>query len=261
MDDTTSERIASFEKHMSASWEQLARDERAQDKRWNLLQAIAYLASGDRELVKKAATWCPHPNALPHSNAAQAAFVHMSKELDERRASGERCLSIDGGTRALLLGLKDGEITAYVDAKPTYLTGLDFRELTYSNDLIGLAPAPQGDDRYWRSVNVSAEDVVRLRDGQSIDAGRPNTSSAPTGAKRGPKGKWDWIGMMAELVRVADQDGLDSIGTQADVERWAMKWHADKTGSDGPGVSVVREHIAPVFQAIERENQRRRSGK
>lgn len=155
------------------------------------------------------------------------------------------------------MSLADGKITAYVDSKPTLLTGMAFRDITYSNAQVGLSPAPLGDRRHWGDVDLNSDDVRNFQN-KSMDGSRPALSEQ-AGAKRGPKPKWDWLRLMGELVRIADMDGLDELGSQADVERWARDWLMENHNADTPpSESLIREHIAPVFKAIDVENMRRR---
>lgn len=254
MDESTKERIAAFETQMNVSPSALAREEIIKGKRWTLLEAVGFLACGEDAVVDQVREWCPPLNALPHHRAADATSIHLTRDLDAKQARDPECLSFEGAVRVLLEALKEGAVMAYVDATPTSLAGLTFRNLVYSSHKIGLSPTPPGDLRYWESVYVNASDVRRLRRDRIVQpaVSRPIVS---TGAKRGPKPKYDWFGLMGELVRIADQDGLDSIGLQADVERWALDWLTTKGGGDeSPSESTVREHIAPIFQAIDRYN-------
>jgi len=259
LDKVLEDKVVAFEKRMSASHAELAREEIAADKRWSLLQAIAYLATGDDTLVQNVRLWCPPGNALPHHNSAQSAAIHLARELNQRGAVNQDILTFDHALRSLLDQLRLGSVMAYVNAKSALLTGLSFQELIFSGDNVGLSPTPKGDARYWSSVYVNATDIRRAWQMSSARTRNPSAASASvTGSKRGPKPKWDWLNLMGELVRIADQDGLDSLGGQADIERWAAAWLAERAGSDaGPAESLVREHIAPIFGAIEQHNRRK----
>jgi hypothetical protein len=254
---STDEIVAAFQERMSVSWSQLAREEILAGLRWTPLQAVAFIATGDLELVRQVWQWCPRNLALPHPTHAQSASIHLSRELERKRAENRSCLSFTVATMQLLQGLTQGKVTAYVDAKATLLTGLPFREITFSEDNVGLGPPPPGDLRHWKVVDVNAEDVRRLRS-ETTTGPAQLAPVERVGAKRGPKPKWDWPNLMGELVRIADQDGLEIIGGQADVERWAIAWLTDRRGiGEEPSESLVREHIAPIFDAIEAENIRR----
>jgi len=256
MTKSTDERIAAFESHMSVSLSELAREEIAAGKKWTLLEATGYIACEKDSIVAQIRKWCPLNNTLANERAAIAASVHLTRELERRKASDPVCLSFEDAARILLDALKDGSITAYVNCKPVSLAGFDFREFVYAEDMIGLSPTPTGDARHWGCVHVNAANVrqTRNRVRPSSQPGTPLPANL-AGAKRGPKPKWDWLNLMGELVRIAHLDGLDEIGSQADVERWASQWLAKAAGTDaGPADSLVREHIAPIFDAIDRHN-------
>lgn len=260
MGKTAEERISAFETHHNVSWSKLAREEIAAGKRWTLLEATGFLACGDETVVTQVRQWCPPGNALPDPRAAMAASIHLTGELEKRRLNNANHLSFEDAVLLLLSSLKDGTVTAYVDCKPTLLTGYDFRDLVYTGDMVGLAPTPKNDGRFWGSVDVNAAHIRQIYERSNATvAPVAAPESIPIGAKRGPKPKWDWLNMMGELVRIADQDGIASIGSQSDVERWASGWLANKAGVDaGPAESLVREHIAPIFRAIDTDNAKRR---
>jgi hypothetical protein len=249
---TNDDRIAAYQKHMSVSLHENGRDEVKAGMRWTPLEAVAFIASGDEQLVAQVTEWCPRNNALPDARTAQVAAIRLSEKLVERQSDGT-ILSVASATKKLLHALFEGEVTAYVDAKPTLLTGLRFQQITYYGDQVGLGPDPK-DGRYWAAVDVDAGDVRQLRTERTTAPPQP-IAIERAGAKRGPKPKWDWLNLMGELVRIAHLDGLDEIGSQADVERWASQWLAEAAGTDaGPADSLVREHIAPIFAAIDRHN-------
>lgn len=250
--------IATFRKRMGVSWSDVAPGEIATGLRWPILQAIAFIATGSSDLVAKVWEWCPRGLALTHYNQAQFASIELTRELEQQRFTNPHVLQFTEALRRLLTALGDGKITAYVNAKPTLLTGMAFREITYSNAKVGLSPPPLGDTRCWNDIDLNSEDVRSFRSASMAGSPQP-TISEQTGAKRGPKPKWDWLKLMGELVRIADMDGLDHLGSQADVERWARDWLMENHNADSPpSESLIREHIAPVFKAIDVENTRRR---
>lgn len=260
MGKTAEERISAFETHHNVSWSKLAREEIAAGKRWTLLEAAGFLACGDEAIVAQVREWCPPGNALPDPRAAMAASIHLTRELERRRNHDMASLSFEDAVRLLLNHLKEGSITAYVDCKAALLTGHEFREFVYTGGMVGLSPRPKNDARFWESIHVNAAHIRQVRlllNG----ATKPAISTVPvsTGAKRGPKPKWDWLNLMGEIVRIADQDGLSFFRSQAHLEEWASDWLARQAGEDaGPAESLVREHIAPIFHAIDRDNERRR---
>lgn len=68
-------------------------------------------------------------------------------------------------------------------------------------------------------------------------------------ARRGPRPKWDWEGMLAYLAAVADRpDGLPE--RQADLEKMGAEWFRREV-DDEPAESSIRERASKVMVARE----------
>lgn len=65
----------------------------------------------------------------------------------------------------------------------------------------------------------------------------------------GRKPKWDWEGMLVEIVKLATRkSGLPNV--HADLERHAANWFMSQTG-DQPAESEIRLRISRIYKAIE----------
>jgi hypothetical protein len=215
-------------------------------RRWDLLQAIAWIGSEDQILVSEVGSWCPPNNVLPNQNAARGAALELAEQL-----RGRAGLPFERALIELLAMLNEGSVLIYVDHTECVPVRFAFQGLCYHADLVGLSPSP--DDRYWGYVVVEAESLK--------SAWRHRvTSSAPPQAEeprsRGRRPIWAWERMIGDLTRLADEDGLDQIGsTQADVERWAARWFAERNGGEHPAESAIRRRIAPIFQSRDDHNK------
>jgi hypothetical protein len=219
-------------------------------RRWDLLQAIAWIGSEDKSLVSEVGSWCPPNNILPTQNAARGAALELAELL-----RGRKGLSFEQALIELLAMLNDGRVLIYVDHTECVPAGLEFQGLRYHADLVGLSPSP--DDRYWGYVVVEAES---LRSAWHRRATFPAPAQAEEPRKRGRRVVWAWEKMIGDLTRIADQDGLDQIGpNQAAVERWAARWFAERNRGEHPGESAIRRRIAPIFQSRDDHNKEKAS--
>lgn len=108
---------------------------------------------------------------------------------------------------------------------------------------------------------VAREDVLAMggvfdpsRAGDAFGSdGAANTApevihEAGRGRGGGRPPKYDWDGMLAALLRVADLDGLDSFNTVTDFENWALDWF--KSAGVYPDRSNVNRNISKVANAF-----------
>lgn len=76
--------------------------------------------------------------------------------------------------------------------------------------------------------------------------------------RRGRPREWAWDRMMAELVRIAHEDGLDTIRkNQADLVRWAAAWFEERNEGRSPAESGIKKHIRLISQSIDENNQKK----
>lgn len=84
-------------------------------------------------------------------------------------------------------------------------------------------------------------------------AQRPEVSQAlESKARRGPRPKYDWSGMLAALLREADLNGLDTYRTLADLERWAADWFSITNNGQVPATSSIRDNLSAIFERFDR---------
>lgn len=143
--------LSDFQSRISRSSTEANIEELLDGRRWNLLQAVAWVASENDQLVCEVGRWCPPNNALPHSNPANGARMTLSDYL---HSNPETAMPFGVAQVELMELMKSGGVLCYVDHDPCYLTGYVFNGFTYHDDYVGLSPPP--DDRYWGYVVVDA---------------------------------------------------------------------------------------------------------
>jgi len=245
--------ISAFVKRVSRSPLEQNRDDLLAGRRWNLLQAVAWIASENRALVAEVGSWCPPANALPHENAAQGAALELEERL--RTKAG---LTFQRALIKLLNLLNRGSVMIYVDHLECMPLGLRFQALRYHRDMIGLSPSP--DDRYWGYVVVDADSLrqawdatkrpITPRDGASSSDELFFDAPPPLVKERGRPRKYDWTGAETALMEL---DGSDDVIAsvisgdmpQAKLERYMASWFA-KRGNE-PGESSIRNRISKLI--------------
>ena len=68
--------------------------------------------------------------------------------------------------------------------------------------------------------------------------------------KRGARPKYDWDGFIAQVVAIAEYDGLPD--TQAEMERKMLEW-CENTWGHQPGISTVRTKLRPIYCKLKDE--------
>ena len=131
--------------------------------------------------------------------------------------------------------------------------------------LRGISVEPLAEGKSVTRRSVAVEDFLRAASPDmeiALKAAGPTQitgTDRPNGpARRGRPPKWKWDQAVAELIRIADEDGLESIGPgQSDLERWMTNWFAARHAGESPAESQIREKIAPIFEARRQANIKR----
>jgi hypothetical protein len=146
-------------------------------RRWNLLQAVAYVASEDEQLVAEVGRWLPPRNALPHENVAKGVSMTLANHLTSIQ---DRAMPFGSALLAVFRMLQSGNVLCYVDHSPCFLGDYKFNALRFNDDSVGLSPSP--DDRYWGYVVVDVATFRKEWAAQKTTAPSiPNPAMALTG--------------------------------------------------------------------------------
>lgn len=69
--------------------------------------------------------------------------------------------------------------------------------------------------------------------------------------------KYDWDGCIAEIVRIADMDGLPSIHNE--LIRRLQSWFVESCG-DTPADSEIKKRVSPIYHHLEKTGWKPRDG-
>lgn len=248
---------SAFYRRVSRSPLERNKDDLLAGRRWDLLQAIAWIASEDQSLVDEVGSWCPPENSLPHENAAQGAAI----ELEDRLRSGEG-LTFQQALIELLDLLSGGSVFIYVEHVEFRPIGIQFQSLRYDDDMIGLNPSP--DDRYWGYIVLeaaglkaawskakqAAHAVAGPASGQSPQSGSAAIPPPQLPKTPGRPPKYDWVGADTALM---EQDGsedtfarvLNGELSQAYLEQYMAGWFSQR--GPEPGESTIRQRVSKLL--------------
>ena len=220
---------------------------------WTPLHAVAWIGSRSAELVDTVTAQL----FMKLSRVSNAPIANHSVQAE--LSSGDHTLSYQTALVELLTELKRGKIAGWTGPESMVWFGnLDITGLSFADGHVGFEihgkPVIE-----WASVLLDTATIKSRWPAPERSAAE--TIEEKTPKKRGRRAEWDWDGMIGELLRIADEDGLDSIGErQSQVEAWAARWFAERNPKhESPSVSSIRDHVAPVFQARDRNNQEKAS--
>lgn len=91
----------------------------------------------------------------------------------------------------------------------------------------------------------------------SHDVASSPSDPAITRSRGGRPVEYDWDGCIAEIVRIADVDGLP--GVQARVLERLQEWF-QRTQRREPAPSEIKKRIAPIYDALKRDGWKPKDG-